>query len=71
MLTYFHSGSEPMVRAPHRRTPSPSNSRRTLTPSWFSTACASRSSTDSRPAAPSTASPVGGFKTPPASSPRA
>ena len=41
MLTYFHSGSELRVRAPHRRMPSPSNERRTLTPSWLSTPWAS------------------------------
>ena len=40
MLMYFHSGSELRVRAPHRRMPSPSKERRTLTPSWLSTPCA-------------------------------
>src|SRR5919199_115206 len=38
-FTYFHSGSELMVRAPHTRLPRPSKKRRALIPSGFNTSC--------------------------------
>src|SRR5665647_878723 len=64
MLTYFHSGSSEMVRAPHTKRPRPVKKRRQFTPRTLSWSDADLSSSVSTSSADRTTSLAGALDTP-------